>query len=204
MTEPNGHDKASEGASRDDDDAGTPPPPAVAELAEACVGYAERAVGVRLDYEPETLPILDFYAEAAAAEIGDRPAAVPILVRAVGAYIGEVLRRRHNAWWHAEGDDPTSWELRFGDVYLVVNPFAFAYAALAGDATDEFDEGITIDEAEREDVAAYLASLPPVHADDYRRPSTRVEAVDTIATLLSARAQAQGLGESRFVDEDYD
>src|SRR5687767_15165113 len=43
----------------------TAAPPAIQDLADACIRYVERAVGVRLDYTLETLPLLDHYLEHA-------------------------------------------------------------------------------------------------------------------------------------------
>ena len=67
------------------------PPEAVRELAEACVGYVLGAVGVPLDYTPDTLPLLDHYLrtvpENAAGEV------LALIAPAAGAYFGEVVRR---------------------------------------------------------------------------------------------------------------
>jgi hypothetical protein len=53
-----------------------PPPGQVRELADACVRFVERSVGVKLDYEPETLSILDHYLAGARAHLaGTSPAA---------------------------------------------------------------------------------------------------------------------------------
>ena len=54
----------------------------------------EAAVGVRLDFEPETLPVLDHYVATRRAELTDKPETMGLVARAVGAYFGEVVRRR--------------------------------------------------------------------------------------------------------------
>jgi hypothetical protein len=182
------------------------PPEAVLELAEACVRYVERAVGVKLDYRPETLSVLDHYVRSAAG-LGERPEASRLVAAAVGAYFGEVVRRQYEAWWHLPEGDPADWQLRFDRVYLALTPYVFAAAALelggetAGDGLE--DEGMALDPAERDDVAERLAALPPVDPDEYRLPTTRFEVIEIVVDHLRARSEAQGLGDVRLTDDDY-
>ncbi len=181
-------------------------PAPVLELAEACVRYVERALGVPLDYSPDTLSLLDHYARAAAAETGSRPEARRLVAAAFAAYFGEVVRRRYAAWWHLPDEaDPAGWQLRFDRIYLALVPFAFAEAALAPEGeADEGDGGMVLDEAERDDVAERLALLPPVDPDEYRLPTTRYEVVEIVVDHLRARAEAQGVSDVSLSDEDYE
>src|SRR5205814_300436 len=73
--------------------------------------FALSAVGVELDYEVETLPVLDAYLRVAAAGLADRPEAEPIVTRAVAAYFGEVVRRRMDGFWRHREDPNDEWEL---------------------------------------------------------------------------------------------
>jgi hypothetical protein len=102
-----------------------PPPEPVADLAEGCVRFVERALGVRLDYRPETLPLLDHYLEQARSATSERVEALPVVAQMAGAYFGEVIRRRHASWWRMEGQDPTFWQLEFESVYLAFSPVLF-------------------------------------------------------------------------------
>lgn len=123
--------------------ASPPPPKAVADLAEACVRYVERAVGVKLDFEPETLPLLDHYIEQARALVKEKPEMLSIVVQTGGAYLGEVVRRRHAAWWRADGADPTEWQVELEAVFLAFSPMRLVLAALlrAGDDSTSDDAG---------------------------------------------------------------
>ncbi|MEZ4310229.1 MAG: hypothetical protein R3F14_19480 [Polyangiaceae bacterium] len=120
-------------------DEAEPPPEKIGELAEACVQYVERALGVRLDYSAETLPLLDHYlAEAQKTLVAqseeDAKAArttLPLLVQTAGAYFGEVIRRRYPSWWRAEGDDPMTFRVELETAYLAVSPMLFVYEGLA-------------------------------------------------------------------------
>jgi hypothetical protein len=185
------------------------PPASVLELADACVRYVERALGVTLDYAPETLSVLDHYVRSA-ADLGERPEARRLVASALAAYFGEVVRRRYDAWWHVpDGGDPSGWQLRFDRVYFALVPYAFAAAALdvapAGEVEEEGGEegGMVLDPAEHDDVAERLAALPPVEPDEYRLPTTRFEVVEIVVDHLRARAEAQGLGDVHLTDDDY-
>jgi hypothetical protein len=114
-------------------------PEQVLEFASQAVEYVRRAVGVTLEYNSETLPILDHYLRqvvtaspskpanglsgngrsAGGRSSGDRsggePAIVPLTTALVaatsGAYFGEVVRRRLGGSWHLPSADPGSWRL---------------------------------------------------------------------------------------------
>jgi hypothetical protein len=97
-------------------------PQRVRDLAEACVRFVEKAVGVKLDYEPETLSLLDHYLLGARAAAAERPAAGELVAHAAGAYFGEVVRRRYASWWRFDGDDPSGWRIELQPVYLSFRP----------------------------------------------------------------------------------
>ncbi|HEU4413099.1 MAG TPA: hypothetical protein VFS43_48100 [Polyangiaceae bacterium] len=166
--------------------------------------YVERALGVSLDYSPDTLSLLDHYTRSASADLAQRPEARRLVASAVAAYFGEVIRRRYEAWWHApDAADPEGWQLRFDRIYLAIAPFAFAAAALDPDEAAG-EGGLVLDEAERDDVAERLALLPPVDPDEYRLPTTRYDVLEIVVDHLRARAEARGLGDVSLGDADYD
>lgn len=177
-------------------------PADVAELAGSCVEYVRRALGVTLDTTGDTLSVLDHY--LADARRVDRPEAQEIVARAAAAYFGEVLRRRFDCWWSDQGDDITTYELRFGPVYLTVQPYALVATAL-GLGTEEDRElaGIVIDEDEIEIIGAHLAALPPVTEEEFTRLTTRFDVLEIVVDQLKARAVARGHGDVFFEDADY-
>ena len=182
------------------------PPDAVAELADACVRFVERKLGVRLDYSPETLPLLDHYLLEARAEVRDRPELIPLLVNAAGAYFGEVVRRRVPSWWHMPTTDPTSWQIQAEPVYLWFEPVAMAYDALLGGERDE--EGmmakLEIEDEDRDALEQRLAELPAVDEDEFYALSTRLEVIDIAADVIKARMIESRLGEVVFTAQDYE
>ncbi|MDC3953769.1 hypothetical protein KEG38_07930 [Polyangium jinanense] len=108
-----------------------PPPRAVQDLADSCVRFVERALGFKLDFEPETLPVLDHYIEKAREDTRDRKEARPLLAQAIGAYLGEVARRQFQGFWRLEDEhDPRSWRVELEPVYLILRPIELATRAL--------------------------------------------------------------------------
>jgi hypothetical protein len=182
-----------------------PPPDRVRELAEGCVRFVERATGVKLDYEPETLPVLDHWIAGARAEAGEKQAAVAVVAHTAGAYLGEVVRRRHASWWRMDDDDPGSWRIELATVYLSFSPVALIADALTlGAGLDaELLERLEIDDADREAVGARLAELPPVPEDEFFAPSTRIEVIDIAVEAIRGRHLADGEPESALGPDDY-
>lgn len=187
-----------------------PPPDQVRDLAEGCVRFVQRALGVKLDYEPETLPILDHYVEQARQAAGGRPEAAVVVAHAAGAYLGEVVRRRHISWWRVEGDDPAAWRIELEPVFLSFSPVQLIADALyrgTGETEDEadFGEQLEIDDADREAVKARLAELPEVSEEEFFAPSTRLEVLDIAVEAIRSRRMADGdeVG-AVFGPADYD
>lgn len=109
----------------------SPAPQAIQDLAESCVRFVERSLGVRLDYEPETLSLVDHYVEEARKAGRDRPETLPLLAQTVGAYLGEVVRRRHKSWWRTDDEgNPNAWRLELESVYLVLRPIELVTRSL--------------------------------------------------------------------------
>jgi hypothetical protein len=106
-------------------------PQAVRDLAEACVRFVERSLGVRLDYEPETLSLIDHYVEEGRKAGHERPETLPLLAQTVGAYLGEVVRRRHKSWWRTEErGNPNAWRLELESVFMILRPIELVTRSL--------------------------------------------------------------------------
>jgi len=195
-----------------------PPPAAIAELAESCVRYVERALGVTLDYTAETLPLLDHYlAEAQKALVAQSEAdtkaalaTLPLLVHTSGAYFGEVVRRRYPSWWKLEGGDPMTYRIEFETAYLAFSPMLFMYEALARSLSVHGDQAlfdaaqIEMDEEDQKVAALRLAELE-VSDEEYYSPSTRLEAIDVVVDTIRTRRLAEGEPvEMALTPEDYE
>jgi hypothetical protein len=187
-----------------DSEGGEPPPPpeAVVELAAACVRFVASRYGVPLDFTPETLPVVDQYVRDARAEVEAQPETLPLVAASVGAYVGEVMRRRFGAFWFAEGDHP-GWRLYFSNVYLACNPLGMIVEALSPEAAEGWHAHFEVDPGDADVVAARLAAIPDVEEELFALPTTRLEALTIVHEALRAHMEAQNAGDVRFGPEDY-
>lgn len=175
----------------------SPPPERVRELAEGCVRFVERTVGVKLDYEAETLSLLDHYLEEGRKAAREKPETATLVAHAAGAYFGEVVRRRYPSWWRTEGDDPAFYRIEFESAYLSFSPVQLMADALLRteeESTEEEDasERFELDADDRDAVADRLAELPPVSDRDFYAPSTRLEVIDIAVEAIRARRMGDG------------
>ena len=106
-----------------------PSPQEIVDLAEGCVRFVERALGVKLDYEPETLPLLDHYIDLTRKAAGEKPEAIEVVALSAGAYFGEVVRRRFPCWWRIDKGLSVA-RIEFGDMFLSFSPMDTILIAL--------------------------------------------------------------------------
>jgi hypothetical protein len=190
-------------------------PPQVADLASACVRFVKAKYGIALDFQPETLSLLDQWLRDARAETGAGsradaqtgasalPEAAELVQAAAGAYLGEVIRRAYGGAWLAQGAY-ADWRLYLSPVYCAFNPIGMAREALTLSPEEGWHAHFELDPAEREAVEARLAALPAVEEDEYYAPSTRYDIVTIVVDALREGLRSRGLGDVTFVPEDYD
>jgi hypothetical protein len=112
-------------------------PVQVLEFASQAVEYVRRALGVTLEYDSETLPILDHYLRQVVSATPARPrngvqtSTNELVAATAGAYFGEVVRRRLGGSWTLPSEDPNSWRLVLPSG-LWFWPSAMAMAAILG------------------------------------------------------------------------
>jgi hypothetical protein len=186
-----------------------PAPAEVAELAQACERFVERAVGVRPDYTLETLPLVDHWLEGARGEVAED--VIRVIVQAGGAYFGEVVRRRHPSWWALGTGIPEEWEIQLETTYLSLRPLEVVREALRIRETDDetFEDPagdialLDIDEDDRAAVIARLAELPEVSEVEYRSLATLIEVIDIAVETARARRMGAEEPEPSLEPEDY-
>ncbi len=162
----------------------TPPPNEVADGAQTCIRYVQKNLGIALDYQPETLPVLDHYLREARASSG--PETTELIASVAGCYLGEVLRSRHPLTWDTQHDDPLQWSLTAPSI--TVFPLAIARVALEGPDAERQFETFRLAPKLQKALARRLQALPPVPDEEYIAPSTRVEVVDIAFDLLTGGA----------------
>jgi len=82
-------------------------PTTVAEFADRAVEYVDRALGVRVEFDSDTLPLVDHYLGSLPE---DQPETTALVTTAVGAYFGEVVRRHIGGRWETT-DAPDAWRV---------------------------------------------------------------------------------------------
>ena len=166
-----------------------PPPPQVHELAQACVGFVQEAVGFTLDYQPETLPVVDHYLRGQMPEAGS---AADLVTASAGAYFGEVVRRLiPGVRWHAPAGEYRSWRLEFEPFFLWFNPLGAAVEAASGEASEGWNTHFQVLDEARAEVERSLAAAAEVSEEDYFTLSTRLEALEQVADVLGALESKQ-------------
>jgi len=184
-----------------------PPPPEVDELARACIEFVKKATQMELDYTAETLPVLDFYLRGVREEAGGKTEVLALVAPPVGAYLGEVTRRRLRARWYAPPGQHRRFRLELCDVLLSTNPIGAAAEALLLDEAPGWGARLRMmpeDEALSERV---LANFPEVDVDEYYSPSNRLETLEIVVDALIAHhlADREKRGEAarRYDEQDY-
>ena len=173
-------------------------PARVREYADQAVEYVRRALGLTLEYDSDTLPLLDHYLRTL-SEIGsDQPAMVKLVVTTAGAYFGEVVRRRLGGRWEIGGED-VEWRVVL-PTGLNFAPAGFVAAAIAMADLDDLDSEFDAPPRMRPYVQRALERMGEVSVEDYYSLCGRLDTLEHVHEVLVAVA-AQMLGNS---DEDED
>lgn len=169
-----------------------PAPPRVHEYAEQVVTYVQRALGVKLEYDSDTLPILDHYLrtvqETAATA---QPATLQLVIVTAGAYFGEVVRRRLGGRWEL-GPEDIEWRMVL-PTGLNFAPAGFAAAAIAQADLDDVDSELDAPPRMKTHVQQALQRMGEVSVDDYYSLCGRLDTLEHIHEVLVAVA-AQMMG----------
>ncbi len=182
-----------------------PPPAEVAELARACIEFVKKATGMELDYTSETLPVLDHYVRTARDEVTGKAELLALVAAPVGAYLGEVARRKFAARWFAPPGEHRRFRLELGDVFLSTNPIGAAVEALLLDEAPAWGARFRLRPADEAIAEQALANLPEVDVEDYYAPSSRLETLEIVVEALVGQRLAKGDVEpdARFEEADY-
>jgi hypothetical protein len=164
----------------------TPPPGAVFELAERTVDFVRRALAITLDYNPETLPLLDHYLKTVPQ---DQPDTVRLIASTAGAYFGEVVRKALGGTWDEREDEPPiDWKLELtGGVKIT--PGGMAALAILNAESEGVDGEIDVPLSSSELVEQALAARGKVAEDEFYSLSGRLEVLMFIVDLVVSASQ---------------
>jgi hypothetical protein len=182
-------------------------PPRVQEYADQVVEYVRRAVGVTLEYNSDTLPLLDHYLRTVA---DSAPPTMKLVIVTAGAYFGEVVRRHLGGRWDLIGSKievdadadraanaigpEAEWRVVL-PTGLNFSPLGFVAAAIAKNDVAELDNELDVPVRMREIVQDTLGRMGEVPLDDYYSLCNRLDTVEHVHEVLVAYA-AQMLGKT--------
>jgi hypothetical protein len=177
-------------------------PSVVLDLADSCVRFVHRTLGIELDYTPDTLPILDHYLRGAHGVTQEE--ILSLVAPAAGAYFGEVVRRQLGpSRWHWESGDFSESRLEFERCFLSFNPIGIAMEAVLRSETDGYGSNLALLREDESLVRESLERTGEVNADDYFRLAVRFEVIEQVVGLLVEKAIAQDDLSRRFGPEVY-
>lgn len=174
-----------------------PVPARVREYADQVVAYVRRALGVTLEYDSDTLPLLDHYLRTVPE---DQTATVQLVVATSGAYFGEVVRRRLGGRWEASGEEAT-WRVVL-PTGLNFSPLGFVASAIARADLDDLDTEIDAPPRMRPYVQQTLARMGEVSVEDYYSLCGRLDTLEHVhEVLVAVAAQMMGNPDDEDVPE---
>jgi hypothetical protein len=171
-------------------DSEVPPevPARVSEYAGQVVEYVRRALGVKLEYDSDTLPLLDHYLRNVPP---DQAATLKLVVLTSGAYFGEVVRKRLGGRWETTGAE-TDWRVVL-PTGLNFSPTGFVASAIAQADLEDLDSEIDAPPRMKTYVQEALARMGEVSVEDYYSLCGRLDTLEHVHEVLVAVA-AQMLG----------
>jgi hypothetical protein len=171
-------------------------PPRVREYADQAVSYVRRALGIQLEYDSNTLPVLDHYLRTVPE---GQPAALQLVVATSGAYFGEVVRQRLGGRWEL-ADQEAEWRIVL-PTGLNFSPIGFVAAAIARADLEDLDSEIAAPPRMLPYVQRALARMGEVTVDDYYSLCGRLDTLEHVHEVLVAVA-AQMLGDTDLDEVD--
>jgi hypothetical protein len=167
-----------------------PVPPRVREYADQAVVYVQRALGIKLEYDSNTLPVLDHYLRTVP---DDQPAALQLVVATSGAYFGEVVRQHLGGRWEL-GREEAEWRMVL-PTGINFSPAGFVAAAIARADLEDLDSEIAAPPRMMPYLQQTLARMGEVSVDDYYSLCGRLDTLEHVHEVLVAVA-AQMLGDA--------
>ena len=168
------------------------------EYADQVVAYVRRALGVTLEYDSDTLPVLDHYLRSVPAE---EPAALALVVATSAAYFGEVIRLRLGGRWEL-GDDEAAWRLVL-PTGLHFSPAGFVTAAIARADLADVDAEIGAPARMMPHLQQALARMGDVTEEEYYSLCGRLDTLEHVHEVLVSVA-ARMLGDAADDDDGAD
>ncbi len=158
----------------------------VADHAQQTVEYVQRALGLELTYDSETLPLLDHYLRTVPADL---PPTVALVLATAGAYFGEVVRRHLGGRWELGTSDATEWRLILPTGFSFVPAGMVAAAILRSDDIEDVETEFDCPAGARPYLEEALDRMADVTEDDYYSLCGRLDTFEHLQAVLLAVAE---------------
>jgi hypothetical protein len=170
-------------------------PARVREYADQTVSYVFNALGVKIEFDSDTLPVLDHYIR----NVPDgQPQTIQLVIATAGAYFGEVVRRRLGGRWELATED-IEWRVVL-PTGLNFSPAGFVAAAIARADLDDLDSEFDAPPRMRPYVQQALERMGEVSVDNYYSLCGRLDTLEHVHEVLVAVA-AQMMGNA--TDDEF-
>lgn len=160
------------------------------------MAYVERALGLTLSYDSETLPVLDHYLRGVPR---DQPEILELVVVTAGAYFGEVVRRLVGGRWEL-AEEPAQWQLVLPSA-IQFFPAAMVAAAITGGEDGGTEPAIEAPPRIRPHLQEALERMGQVSAEEYYSLCGRLDTLEHLHEVLVSVAAA-ALGDERAEDDE--
>ena len=172
-------------------------PERVREYADQAVEYVRRALGVTLEYDSDTLPLLDHYLREVPQ---DQVATLQLVILTSGAYFGEVVRRRLGGRWDMAAEKEAQWRVVL-PTGLNFSPLGFVASAITQSETEDIDASIDAPLRMKPYLQQALQRMGEVSEQDYYSLCGRLDTLEHLHEVLVAVA-AQMMGNPDDPDDD--
>lgn len=159
------------------------------EYADQAVAYVRRALNMTLEFDSDTLPILDHYLRSVPQDQG---AATELIIVTAGAYFGEVVRRHLGGRWEL-GEEPKTWRVVL-PAGLSFAPAGLAAATIVQSELGDLDTELDAPPRMKTYVQQALERMGDVSEEAYFSLSGRLDTIEHLHEVLVTVA-AQLLGE---------
>ncbi len=164
-------------------------PAAIREYAEQAVAYVRGALGVALEYDSNTLPLLDHYLRTVPT---DKVATLQLVIATAGAYFGEVVRRHLGGRWDTSGENEKTWRVVL-PTGIHFSPTGFVAAAIAQADLEDLDTELDAPPRMKSYLQDALSRMGEVSVTDYYSLCGRLDTLEHVHEVLVAVA-AQMMG----------
>ena len=166
-------------------------PPRVREYAEQAVEYVRRALGVKMEYDSDTLPVLDHYLRDVPQ---DPVAALQLVILTAGSYFGEVVRRRLGGRWETAAETEAQWRVVL-PTGLNFSPLGLVAAAITRSEGEDIDAVLDAPLRMRPYLQQALQRMGEVSEEEYYSLCGRLDTIAHLHEVLVAVA-AQMMGDT--------